>query len=218
MVVDSKLFAWCLQRLPDLMPSTEPLDVKMSEAQGLADQLANRFTADDKVQCALKKMCPGLNITLGQQDLFYMKAADAFSCAAQQQRPKALGKIRQKRLAAREHLKAIGNILSQMGVDFSVPRGPLTPINCMSQKRAMYENRAFKYDIASGSAQWDVMDQQDGLLRVVIQADEGSPMHSAVQYLMSKQCLIHFIRDEPQLRFITGRYHLVFPLILFVRM
>ena len=66
-VVDSHLFAWCLQRLPDLLPSTAQLNVKMSETQNLADQLANRFTADDQEQSALKKMLPGLKLHFGSR-------------------------------------------------------------------------------------------------------------------------------------------------------
>ena len=109
-------------------------------------------------------------------------------------------------------MKAVGHILQQMGVDFSVPERPLTPVNWDAQRRAMYGNRAFKYDVFSGCAEWDTMEPQTGLLRVVLQADEGSPLHSAVQFLMSKQCLIHFIRDEPQLRFI--RLHTSFVCLL----
>ena len=63
------MVAWCLQRLPDLLPSTAQLNVKMSEAQNLADQLANRFTADDQEQSALKKMLPGLKLHFGRQVL-----------------------------------------------------------------------------------------------------------------------------------------------------
>ena len=59
-VVDSTLFAWCLQRLPDLLASTAPLETKIGEAQELANKLADRFAATDKSQSALRKMFPGL--------------------------------------------------------------------------------------------------------------------------------------------------------------
>ena len=54
--MDAKLFAWCLQRLPDLLVSTAPLETKLSEAQDLADKMGARFTSDDKAQSAVRKM------------------------------------------------------------------------------------------------------------------------------------------------------------------
>ena len=116
-------------------------------------------------------------------------------------RPKTIAAIRQKRLAAREHLRAVGNILKQMDLDLCVPQEPLRPIDPSKDMRGFYDRRAFRWDGTSGTAVWDSPDLQHGTqhLRLVLQPDEGSPLWSAFQYLVSKNAAVHFIRDEPYL-------------------
>ena len=46
--IGETLFCWCLQRLADLQASTVSSDIKMTEAETLANNLASRFLASDK--------------------------------------------------------------------------------------------------------------------------------------------------------------------------
>ena len=51
-----RVVPWTPQRLPDLMPSTVPVEVKFEEAAHIADKIAERYLADDK--SAVKSMLP----------------------------------------------------------------------------------------------------------------------------------------------------------------
>ena len=50
---------WSSQRLPELNPSNIPADIKMQEAAGVADALAQRYLADDKSKAAVKQLSFG---------------------------------------------------------------------------------------------------------------------------------------------------------------
>ena len=52
--VGKRLMTWTPQRLPDLLASTAPIEVKMEEAGNIADKIAARYLADDKA--AVKAM------------------------------------------------------------------------------------------------------------------------------------------------------------------
>ena len=50
------MMLWSPQRLPELVPSTIPADIKMQEAGTIADALAQRYLADDKSKAAVKQL------------------------------------------------------------------------------------------------------------------------------------------------------------------
>ena len=54
--IGEHLFCWCLQRLADLQASTVSTDVKMTEAESLANNMASRFAASDKERQKLANM------------------------------------------------------------------------------------------------------------------------------------------------------------------
>ena len=118
-----------------------------------------------------------------------------------------LGKIRQRKLVARDHLRALGNILSQMQVDLHIPSSPLRPVTPGEEKRCKHNGRPFRWNVADGTATWDDIggDEEPTRPRVVLSPDEGSPMFAAYQFMAGKGCQIHLSRDELQL----GVYHKV---------
>ena len=113
-------------------------------------------------------------------------------------RPKTLGKIRQRKLVARDHLRALGNILSQMQLDLNMPLAPLRPVIPGEESRLKHEGRPYKWNHADGSSTWDnvCQDRDPCRPRLVISPDEGSPMFATFQYMAGKGCLIHLARDE----------------------
>ena len=118
-------------------------------------------------------------------------------------RPKTLGKIRQRKLVARDHLRALGNILSQMQLDLRIPPSPLRPVIPGQERRCKHNGRPFRWNEADGTAIWDDLEQERDPTRprVVLSPDEGSPMFASFQFMANKGCQIHLSRDELQLVF-----------------
>ena len=113
-------------------------------------------------------------------------------------RPKVLGKMKQKKRAAREHLRAVLNVLSQLDSDLAVPQNVLRPIDCPHEERCFHGDIPFLWHKGSGAAKWDAPNQFEKTehLRVVLGADEGSPLFSAVMFLHSKSVSVRLVRDE----------------------
>ena len=113
-------------------------------------------------------------------------------------RPKVIGRIRQKKLAAREHVRAVVHCLSHLQLDLSVPRNVLRPINIGTEARGHHEGVPFLYNTTTGYAKWDApcTHEPSNHLRVVIGADEGSPLFSACMFLHSKNVAVRLVRDE----------------------
>ena len=90
-----------------------------------------------------------------------------------------------------------------MNLDFAVPEHPLRPLEPGMEVRAWHDGRPFLYRTDTGTATWDGPDLQgDGSsdhLRIVLQPDEGGPLYSAYQFLLSKHVAVHFLRDEAPL-------------------
>ena len=86
-----------------------------------------------------------------------------------------------------------------MGLDLARPAKPLRPVNAASESRALHREKAFIYDRETGQAEWDYLDMSEDArnpLSIVLHPDEGSPLYSAVMFLLSRDCLIHLQRDE----------------------
>ena len=54
--VGTQVACWCPQRLPDLVPSTAPVELKMEEAAAAADSFASRFLDDDTGKAAIRNL------------------------------------------------------------------------------------------------------------------------------------------------------------------
>ena len=101
------------------------------------------------------------------------------------------------------------NILSHVGMsmDAFFPRNPLTPKACEREERQLHkvnsQNLAFIYDKESGQTRFDIpMHSASEDVRLVLCADQGSPLHTRFQFLAHAGANISLIRDE----LLLGRY------------
>ena len=117
-------------------------------------------------------------------------------------RPKTLGKIRQRKLVARDHVRALGHTLVQMQLDLRIPSSPLRAVLPTEEARCKHNGRPFRWSFLTGAATWEdvYMEQDPSTPRVVLSPDEGSPMFSAFVFMATKGCLVHLARDELHLR------------------
>ena len=111
-----------------------------------------------------------------------------------------LSRIKQKRLSAREELKAVLHTLSLAGLELCCER-PLRPRDTSQQETREWQGgRPFLCHPTSGEAEWDVLQAlEKKKLRVVLSPDEGGPLWAAFMWLNTKGCKVNFIRDELQL-------------------
>ena len=186
LAINNRVMTWTPQRLPELLPSTTSTEIKMEEAANVADKMAQRYLGDEKAAAKnlnLDSIKSLVHVTSGMLDL---------------PRPKTLGRIRQKRLSAREHLRALGHILSQLDLDILTNDRPMTPILAGEERRAVHHSRPFKWRTSDGTSVWDdIPEAADSCRpRLVLCPDEGSPMFSAWQFLVSRGALVHLARDE----------------------
>ena len=190
-----------LQRLSALLPSTASTDEKMKVAAMISDSRTMNVLGEMNK----KDMKKALN--LGPQLLKRCDGVANFCelCArvpVLTLRPKALSRIKQERLASRQELKAVANILSHIGLELDgfFPKQPLLPRGD-NESRQVYmvgsENFSFVYDNESGNCRWDVpMHSASGDVRLVLCADQGSPLFSCFQYLAFAGMNVLLIRDE----------------------
>ena len=116
-------------------------------------------------------------------------------------RPKVLGEIKQKKLAAREHLRAVLNCLNHLDLDMSVPKNVLRPIDPTCEFRSHHGHLPFISNKITGCSRWDapVDVEESNHMRLILGADEGSPLFTAVMFLHSKNVAVRLARDELQL-------------------
>ena len=103
-----------------------------------------------------------------------------------------------KKLAAREHLRAVLHCLDQLDVDMAVPKNVLKPMDPLLELRSHHEKVPFITNKTTGVSRWDApqeSEKQDHL-RLVLAADEGSPLFAAVMFLNSKNVAVRLARDE----------------------
>ncbi|CAE7800271.1 unnamed protein product [Symbiodinium sp. CCMP2592] len=161
-----------LQRLSTLLPSTASSDDKMKVATMISESRTMSVLAE-----------------MHKKDL-------------KKQLPKALNAIKQDKLSSRQELKAVVNILSHVGVEMDgfFPTQPLLPRGC-NEARQVYrvgsENFSFVHNKESGDCRWDVpMHSASEDARLVLCADQGSPLYSCFQFLAHAGANILLIRDE----------------------
>ena len=118
-------------------------------------------------------------------------------------RPKALNAIKQEKLASRQELKAVMNILSHVGMELDAffPGEPLTATVCGMEERRILElnsqNCAYILNKETGLVRWDTpMHSATQGIRLVLCADQGSPLHTCFQFLALSGASISLIRDE----------------------
>ena len=120
-------------------------------------------------------------------------------------RPKALNSIKEERLAAKQEMKAISNILDYAGVKLEeiFPAEPLTPVDARNEVRTSCkidgQTWSFIINTDSNEARWDTPTTSNiGHTRLVLCPDEGSPLFSAWQFLSHHSAAVGFNRDESQ--------------------
>ncbi|CAE7299579.1 unnamed protein product, partial [Symbiodinium sp. KB8] len=163
-----------LQRLSALAVSTVSVQTKMEEGQKIVDKFAE--TAAEGKQAKLKKM------HLGSIKI----------------RPKAISKIRQKKLSAREQMRACMHVLSVLDLELLVGTDVLRPLDPVrGEKRIMEDGNAWLWDPATGEASWDCLTpRHQSHLRLVVAPDEGSTLWAAFTFLASQNFKVNFVRDE----------------------
>ena len=83
--------------------------------------------------------------------------------------------IKQKRLAAREELKAVLHTLSLAGMELHKPDHVLRPVDTSSgELRLLKGNKPFLWNPSTGNGQWDYV-WDCSALRLVVSPDEGGP-------------------------------------------
>ena len=196
-VMPHKIGLATLQRLSGLLPSSASPEDKMEVAEMVADSRTRNVVAETK-QKELKK-----KLKLGQ----HLKHPSARFVGVSQRmhtpRPKALNAIKQEKLASRQEMKAVMNALSHVGMsmDSFFPKNPLTPkVRDMEERQVLELNSqkfAFIYNKHTGQTRWDVpMHSATQDIRLVLCADQGSPLHTCFQFLAFSGASIGLIRDE----------------------
>ncbi|CAE7336219.1 unnamed protein product [Symbiodinium microadriaticum] len=130
-------------------------------------------------------------------------AADVNKQEAKKKLPKALNSLKEDRLAAKQELKAICNIMQHTGLDLDSlwPSEPLRPLNPDFEERHIHvmgkEQLAFIRDIRTDQCRWDVpLAHTAKHLRLVLCPDQGSPLFAGYQYLCHNDAAVALIRDE----------------------
>ena len=119
-------------------------------------------------------------------------------------RPRAIGRLRQERLASREHMRALLHSLDLLNLELSpLPVSYRAPDAEKHETREMHGNRAFIFNHESGLAEWvcspDLESGADWGVRVTLHPDEGGPLFCAWQFLASLDLPVGFCRDETPL-------------------
>ena len=196
-MVNETLISWVLQRMSDIHFSTADNSSKMEAARTVMDHMSTRFTEKDTQYKSAAKMLLGRS----HHDKLRCKyIAPKFQCLMNP-RPRAISGIKQRKLAAREHLRAVLNCLNQLDLDLSTPETILRPIDTSCEMRTHYDNIPFVTDQNTGCSRWDAPCEymENSHLRLVLGADEGSPLFAAVQFLHSRDVAVRLVRDELQL-------------------
>ena len=179
-----------LLRLHDLQPSTASTEKKLEEGQKAFDEYAV-ISAEGR-EATLRKMPLVLVIYSWSHALFNPVKLLLHP------RPRALGKIRQKRLAAREQLRCIGHTLSILEVELLLGTRRLRPRDCtQEERRLVVDGKAFLWNPQTGSSTWDALVPQDLLeFRLVLAPDEGSSLFCEFSWLAAAGFRVNFLRDE----------------------
>ena len=190
--IGQKAMAWTLQRLSDLLPSTADHETKLRESQTVADTLAAKMLSSDDKAATMSKLHLGSTAKDNA-------ACSKLFCLARFCRPKTVGKLRQQKLAAREHLKAVLHVVSLLDLELQPPCPLLRPVKHeQHERREYYDGRACITDQRTGAAVWNdiPVEQARGLVRIILCPDEGSPLYSGFQFLAQRGLPLTLLRDE----------------------
>ncbi|CAE6939951.1 unnamed protein product [Symbiodinium sp. CCMP2592] len=161
-----------LQKLSALLPSTADASEKMKAAQQVADSTTKLLVASRDKKEHRPKM------------------------------PRIISGLHQDKLTAREHIRAVGNVLNHLGValDDIFPKSPLKPLAPTSEILATYEmdgkTMPFVASLQDATSRWDVPDTESAHVRLIVCPDEGSPMFSSYVFLATRNAAINLCRDE----------------------
>ena len=118
-------------------------------------------------------------------------------------RPKALSALREERMAAKQELKAISNVLSYAGValDSIFPDNALRPPVPGQEERLSFkvgnEQWAFIVNPSTLECRWDTPQISESKhVRLVLCPDEGGPLYSGFQFLCHNDAAVALHRDE----------------------
>ena len=114
-----------------------------------------------------------------------------------QPRPRTSSRIRQERLASKEHLRAVFHVLELLELPLFQPNEQYKaadPSNGVL--RWTHEQKAFTFDAKTGEAQWVGFKDDSPNTRVILNPDEGGPLYSGYQYLAQAHFPISLRRDE----------------------
>ena len=117
-------------------------------------------------------------------------------------RPRILSGLHQEKLTAREHIRAVANVLNHLGVslDDIFPKKPLKPLSPSSEILMNYtlgeKTMPFITSVEDGDSRWDIPDADSHHIRLIVCPDEGSPMFSSYVFLATRNASINLCRDE----------------------
>ncbi|CAE7852610.1 ASAH1, partial [Symbiodinium microadriaticum] len=115
--------------------------------------------------------------------------------------PRTVGRLKQDRLASREHMRALLHSLELLNLELApLPFSLRAADPEKHESREMYGSRAFIFNYESGLAEWVCTPDFDGKtktgVRVTLHPDEGGPLFCAWQFLSSLGLPVGFCRDE----------------------
>ncbi|CAE7403164.1 hemA [Symbiodinium sp. CCMP2592] len=118
--------------------------------------------------------------------------------------PRTIGRLKQDRLASREHMRAVLHSLELLDLELApLPFSLRAADPEKHETREMYGSRAFIFNHESGLAEWvctpDLDDETKSGVRVTLHPDEGGPLFCAWQFLSALGLPVGFSRDETQL-------------------
>ena len=89
------------------------------------------------------------------------------------------------------------HIIEQMGgsLDDCIPQIPLRPVTNEEERQEHYSGDFFLWNKASGQSEWEMVGQKTHK-RLVISADEGSPLYAAYRFLLNHNTAINVVRDN----------------------
>ena len=117
-------------------------------------------------------------------------------------RPRIIKELHQQRIASRDHLRAVANILQHLGLDLDVmyPSESLKALNPLNERREVHVmgGQSFGYviNIHTAECRWDTLFEDASHVRLILSPDEGAPLYCAYISLACSGAAVAFNRDE----------------------
>ena len=110
-------------------------------------------------------------------------------------RPKALSALKEQRLAAKQELKAVRNILEHANFDLDTIF-PESPLKARNLHKVGSQVLAFYTSTATGESTWAaVRPEEDRATRLVLAPDEGGPLYACYQFMALQDAKVTLNRD-----------------------